>query len=166
MSAIKVYSPQLAVSVAVPGPGAGTIPTTGITEFTGSSKIGLNLKRSGHAVYSFASDGGAISTITPVLTCTVPANAIVMNGMINPTTAPVGVGASVAVGVSAGSSNHSILGATAITSLTLDALVVATCLATPFKTTAAGLVTVTISGATLTAGIIEIFFEYYHAQNA
>lgn len=133
-------------------------------KFDKPSLFGIGLIRYVHVQYSFALDGGAISTITPKNTFQLPANAIPLRVIVNPTTAPVGAGASVSIGTSAGSSTTSLLAATAITSLTLDAVVVG--VATPFKTTASGNVTFTITGAALTAGVIEAWIEYVEAAAA
>lgn len=133
-----------------------------------SVATGTNTFNVAHAIYSFATDGGAISTITPVLTAAIPANAIMVGATINPTTAATSGGsATIAVGTSAGSSTTSILAATAVASFTTDALINGVpVFATPRKMTAAGNVTVTIATATLTAGIIEVFVYYTVAANA
>ena len=166
-----------------------TPPTSGTNElFVATSETGIkddgnlplfsgvvsynSLVRTWRALYSFAVDGGAISTITPVTSDTIPANALVVGGVVNPTTAPVGAGASVAVGTSAGSSSSSIMAATAITSLTIDALIEvlgtnsqAATNKPSFKMTAAGQITVTISADALTAGVIEIWVMGFVATN-
>lgn len=119
------------------------------------------------AIYSFAVDGGAVSTITPVSTCTIPNKAIITGGTINSTTAVTSGGsATVSVGTSAGSSTTSILGATAKTSFTTNALLnSAATFAAPVKMSAAGSVTVTIGTAALTAGVIEILVHYSVSTN-
>lgn len=117
------------------------------------------------AIYNFAVDGGAISTITPRLTAEIPDNAIIVGGTINSTTAATSGGsATVSVGTSAGSSATSLLGATAVASFTLDARInsVAT-FAAPVKMTAKGNITFTIATATLTAGVIEATLLFYTA---
>jgi len=72
----------------------------------------------------------------------------------------------VAIGTAAGSAANSILTATAITSLTLDAVLKPTCTTTPFKMTAAGKITFTIATTALTAGQIEVWVIYTVATNA
>lgn len=133
-----------------------------------STATGTNVFQVAHAIYSFATDGGAVSTITPVLTATIPNNAIMVGATINSTTAAASGGsATIAVGTAAGSSTTSILAATAYTSFTTDALLNGVpVFATPRKMTAAGQVTVTIGTAALTAGIIEVFVYYTVAANA
>jgi len=116
-------------------------------------------------LYDFTVDGGAISTITPAISDTIPKDAIVFGGTLNSTVAPVGASATVAIGTVAGSASNSILTATAITSLTLDAVLKVTCTATPFKMTAAGKMTVTIATTALTAGQIEAWVIYVPATN-
>ena len=120
-----------------------------------------------HALYSFAVDGGAVSTITPVVSDTIPINAIMVGGTVNSTTAVTSGGsATVAIGTSAGSSTTSILGATAKASLSLNALINAVpVFATPVKLTAAGQITFTVGTAALTAGIIEVWVFYVVSTN-
>lgn len=117
------------------------------------------------AIYNFATDGGAVSTITPKLTQEIPDNAIIVGGTINSTTACTSGGAAtVSVGTSAGSSTTSLLGATAVASLSADARInsVAT-FAAPVKMTAKGNITFTIATAALTAGVIEATVIFYTA---
>lgn len=147
--------------------------TTALPVFTrgaaaNSSATGTNNFQVAHAIYSFATDGGAVSTITPVKTANIPANAILVGGTINPTTACTSGGsATISIGTSAGSSATSILTATAVASFTTDALINAVpVFATPVKLSATGNVTVTIGTAALTAGIIEVFVYYTVAANA
>lgn len=118
------------------------------------------------AIYRFATDGGAISTIVPKDTFGLPDNAVIVGGSINSTTACTSSGAgTLAVGTSAGSSNTSILGATAVASLSADARINAVpTWATPVKLTAAGNITVTIASFAFTAGVVEITLLYYVAN--
>lgn len=126
--------------------------------------------RVAYAMYNFAADGGAIATITPAVNSNIPANAVIVGAVINPTTAVTSLGsATVSIGTSAGSSTTSIVGATAKASLSLDALVAATPVftaATSFKMTAAGSITFTVAVAALTAGVIEVFVFYVVPANA
>lgn len=107
------------------------------------------------ARYDFAVDGGADALITLVNSDTIPAGTVVHGGFVNSTIAFVGSGASISIGTSAGSSATSILAVTAITSLTLNAVVNIS--ATKFKMSADGTVTITPSTALLTAGVLDIF---------
>lgn len=151
----------------VGGPYAYTnVGTTAVPVFS-SSGLGLQVA---HAVYSFAVDGGAVSTITPINTANIPNNAIIVGGTINSTTAvTTGTTASLSVGVSAGLSptTTKLLGATPTGSFSTDALINATpTFAAPVKMTAAGNITFTVTGAALTAGIVEAFVYYTVALNA
>jgi hypothetical protein len=106
-------------------------------------------------LYDFAKHGGAISTITvgPKL---IPPETIITSGIIRVVTAPVGTNATVALHLS---SSEDILAATAITSLTLDALLdtvpVGTA-ATSILITAATQLSVVIATTALTAGKIAV----------
>jgi len=119
------------------------------------------------ARYSFATDGGAIATITPKLNVTLPDNAVIMGAVINSTTACTSGGAAtISVGTSAGSSTTSILAATAVASFSLDARIAGVpTFAVPVKLTAAGAITLTVATATLTAGIVEVVLFYWVADN-
>jgi hypothetical protein len=104
-------------------------------------------------------DGGA--TCTPANSDTIPDNAVVFGGVVNSTAAVTAAGsATVSIGTAAGSGAASILTATGKASLGLDAVVVPTCVATPFKMTAAGKINVTIATGPLTAGVIEVWVLY------
>lgn len=130
-----------------------------------SKNFGLGLLRTARAKYDFAIDGGLVSTITPATNASLPINAVIVGAIINSTTAAAGATATIAVGTSAGSSTTAILGATAVTSFTLNALLNgASTFAAPVKLTAVGSVTVTIATAALTAGVIEITLLYYVAN--
>jgi hypothetical protein len=131
--------------------GQSNAPLTGTVRYDG-----LYVWR---ARYSFATDGGAVSTLTPADSDTIPANAIMLGGVINSTVAVTSAGAAtVAIGTSAGSAANSILTATGKASFTLDALINAVpVFATPVKMTAAGQITFTIATAALTAGVIEVY---------
>lgn len=123
---------------------------------------GLNVLRTAKAQYNFSADGGVVGTITPIFNATIPNDAIMVGGIVNSTSEVTSAGAAtVSVGTSAGSSEASILGATAKGSFTLDAMLnsVAT-FAAPVKMTAAGQITFTIATADLTAGVIEATVLY------
>jgi predicted RecA/RadA family phage recombinase len=121
--------------------------------------------RVAHALYDFTVDGGA--SCTPANSDTIPANAVVFGGVINSTVALAATGAAtLAVGTTAGSSGASILTATGKATLGLDAVIAPSCTATPFKTSAAGKINVTIATGPLTAGQVEIWVLYELATNA
>lgn len=121
------------------------------------------------AKYDFAVDGGAIGVITLATNAIIPANAILLGGVINPTTAPVGATATIGFGTLAGSSAASLKAATAIATYTLDSLLPVIPVFTAgsaFKMTAAGAITMSIAVANLTAGVIEITLFYFVAAAA
>lgn len=116
-------------------------------------------------LYNFAVDGGA--SCTPVQSDWIPSGAVVISGVVNSTTAVTAAGsATVAIGTTAGSSANSVLTATGKASLSLDAVVVATANATPFKMSAAGQLAITVATGPLTAGVIEGWVLYLPATNA
>lgn len=124
------------------------------------------------AYYNVPTDGGAAGTITPALSDFLPLGAIVLGGQVNSTTAFVGSGASLAVGFSGtiggvAADVDAFLAATAITSLTADALLnTLFTFAAAAKVTVTGQITVTPSAATITAGVLEVFLLYVIATNA
>jgi hypothetical protein len=133
---------------------------------TSGPQVGLEVLGVAHAVYNFATDGGA--SCTPALNATIPANAILVGATINPTTAVTAAGsATVAIGTTAGSAGNSILAAAAKASLTADALLNgAVTMAAPVKMSAAGQISVTVATGPLTAGVVEVFVYYVVAQGA
>jgi predicted RecA/RadA family phage recombinase len=133
----------------------------GVPGFSGQ----VNGLRVAHALYDYTVDQGA--TCTPANSDTIPANAVVHGGVINVTVAATAAGAAtVAIGTTAGSAANSILTATAIASLTLDAVLKTSCAATPFKMSVAGKINLTIATGPLTAGQIEVWVIYQIASNA
>jgi len=117
------------------------------------------------AIFNFGVDGGAIATIVPKETATLPKGAVIVAGTVNSTTAVLSAGsATVSIGTSAGSSATSILGATAKATLSANALINAvSTFAAPVKLTAQGDITFTVGTAVLTAGVIEVTLFYFVA---
>lgn len=131
-----------------------------------TTAFGQTAMRIGHAQYSFATDGGAQTTITPVNNFTLPTNATIIGASLNSTTAGVGATSSLSVGLSAGGgSTTSLVGATGVASWSLNAKVQATPVpqtaSTWIKLTAPAQATVTITTANWTAGIIEVYVFYF-----
>lgn len=138
-----------------------SISAAGAVSSADTSAIGLFNVRVAHAKYSFAVDGGVTGLITPVSTATIPIRAIIIGATLNSSTAVVGTSSTLAVGTSAGSAANSIKTATAEAALSANALVNGTVtLAAPVKMSAAGVITVTVGTADLTAGVVEIFVYY------
>lgn len=119
-----------------------------------------------HAVYNYAVDGGGTGTITPATNCTIPAHAILISSIFNPTTGlSSGGGADIQIGISGGSVSafqtnlsYTNFGTNAL----MDGSVSRS---SPIKTTTSGNITFTINYASLTAGVVEIWIEYYVAAN-
>ena len=139
------------------------LQTSGVANSSANGVAPMNVA---HAVYNFATDGGAVSTITPALTAAIPAHAVIVIATVDVTTSCTSGGsATIAIGTSAGSSTTSILAATAVASMGAGITNGVPVIATPVKLTAAGNITVTIAVAALTAGVIEVFASYYVAQS-
>ena len=111
--------------------------------------------------YDFAVHGGAVGNIE--LDCTVPENAVIVDGIVDVLTNPTSGGsATVALKVEGAAD---LLGATAIASVTglVDTVPDGTA-ANAIKTTADRVVTVTVGTAALTAGKMNIFFRYFISE--
>ena len=120
-----------------------------------------------HAIYNFAVDGGADTLITPAVNSTIPANAVLVACTINSTTAVTSGGsATLAIGVAGtGGAANSLLAATGKASFSANAVLNgAVTFAAPLKLTGAGGITVTPAVATITAGVVEIWVQYYIAS--
>jgi predicted RecA/RadA family phage recombinase len=137
--------------------GAATVRVNlfGVPGFSGQ----VNGVKVAHMLYSFAVDGGG--TCVPANSDTIPDNALVFGGVVNSSAAVTsGDTSTVAITTDAGSGANSILTATAKASLGSDAVVVPTCVATPFKMTAAGKPKIVVASGPLTAGVIEAWVLY------
>lgn len=137
------------------------------TDIAASSATGLGVLRTARAKYDFSVDGGLVGAITPASTAVLPDNAVIVAATINSTTAVTSDGAAtLAVGTTAGSSATSILGATAKTLFSVDALINGVpAFGEPLKMSAAGSINVTVGTANLTAGVVEITLLYFVAAN-
>lgn len=122
-----------------------------------------------HAQYSFAQDGGAVSTITPFKNCTIPINSVIWQGITEVGATTVGSTGNVSVGLSAGGgTTTSLLAATARASLTTGLMFQAPMVQTTasasntgyIKLSAAAQVTVTVSTNALTAGTLDVYVFY------
>ena len=118
-----------------------------------------NLKGCGSAIYDFAVDGGAVSTIT--LPLVIPDNAIITEAHVDVLTDPASGGsATIALGLN---TTTDLLAATAIASVTgiLNLLPgVADTPVAPLKLTAERQLQMTIGTAALTAGKVAIYLEW------
>lgn len=161
------------------GPNTGIWIKTGVLNppssflLTDNTQAGMSGLQMCHARYSFAVDGGAVSTITPATNCTIPINAIIYRVLVNNVVAPVGSTGNVSVGLSAGAGGTAaLMAATARGSLTIGTIfegvpvvgTASTSNTTLIKMTAAGTVTVTVATNALTAGILDIAVQWYLVQ--
>ena len=144
--------------------------TTGRSSLTAklkglNPKSGLGVLQMAKVIYSYGVDGGTAATLVPKKNFEFPDNSVIVGGTINSTTALASAGANVTIGTTAGSTSSAILGTTAHTSFSTDALINAVpVFATPVKLTAKGKVSISFSGA-ITAGIVEIVLYFYVANN-
>lgn len=149
--------------------GTGSIYTN---SSTGQRYVNLGTKASpqwnlmyntGHALYDFAVDGGAVGVITPSQGLTLPNKAIIIGGLLDiVTTLTSGGAATIAIGTSAGSSATSLKAATAVATYAagLLAIVPVYTAASAVKMTAAGNVILTVATAALTAGKMGLQLTY------
>lgn len=124
---------------------------------------GLGVVGNAKMTYSFATDGGAISTITPTNSPTIPVNAIILGGTIDITTQLTSGGAAtIAVGLGSGAQVASLKAATAVASYTAGqlAMIPVFTAASYYKVTAAARLTVTVAAFALTAGKLDVDIAY------
>jgi len=151
--------------------GANGLPAllagVGDSNLTSNTVTGLSALRVCHVTYSFAVDGGA-TPIVPAGNCVIPANAVIYNVGIQSTTAVTAVGlATVALGCTGGTACGTAALMTALAKASLGTAAFGQSVPVPqtastwVKTTAAGGLALTIATGPLTAGIIEIYCEYY-----
>ena len=152
--------PIVATNNALPG----LVPIGNMGPLVPDAMTGKSLVKFCHAQYNFAVDGGAISTITPTNGCTLPLNGIVVNSFIYVSTAGVGASGTMSVGWGSGANKASLLGATAVASLTAgsfqQSLIVPQTASTFIHLAAAAPITVTIATTAFTAGVVDIWVEY------
>lgn len=136
----------------------------GQTAINPSDQVGMGGAQVAKATYDFTIDGGAVATITPVNSPVIPAGAIIYGGLIDVVVAPLGGGASVAIGLGSGAQVAALKGATAVGTYTIGAilaLIPVWTAATAVKAAADTKITFTVSGGALTAGKIAVQI-YYH----
>lgn len=136
----------------------------GKTAINPSDQTGAGGAQVVKATYDFTVDGGAIATITPVFSQIIPAGAIVFGGLIDVVVAPLGGGASVAIGFGSGAQAAALKAATVVATYAIGAilpLIPVWTAASAVKVAADTQMTFTISGGALTAGKICVQI-YYH----
>jgi len=126
-----------------------------------------NREHSMKCVYDFAKQGGAIGAINLKnsaldSTCVVPKGAIIRDVIVDVVTAVTSGGAAT-VALTTGQTAADLLGATAKTSFTLNALLAGVPVgtaATAFKLTADRTLSATVATAALTAGKLNVHVKY------
>tara|TARA_R100001015_G_C4529325_1_gene96174 strand:+ start:245 stop:619 length:375 start_codon:yes stop_codon:yes gene_type:complete len=113
------------------------------------------IKHYASAVYDFAVDGGATSTITPSQTTVIPDNAIITEVCVETLTANTSGGSSTMT-INAGGVDITAAMSIADRSVTVPYITVA-----PKKATSAAAIKCTIATATLTAGKCVITVGYF-----
>ena len=130
----------------------------------GSTGGGLGAVGNAKMTYDFATDGGAIATITPTNSPTLPAGAIVLGGVIDITTTLTSGGlATIALGFGSGAQVAALKGATAVASYAAGTTLVMIPIftsATYYKLTAAARMTLTVAAFVLTAGRLDVNVVY------
>ena len=124
-------------------------------------------KKVAKAHYDFAVDGGAVATITPAITATIPTNAVITAVTIDVTTALTSAGAAT-VALTAGGVTIGAAGAyssapyngTAPAVIARSTGLTGTALYIPIKATSAASIKVVVGTAALTAGVFDIYVEY------
>lgn len=112
--------------------------------------------------YSFAADGGAVSTIALMGATAIPSGSVILGGFMEVTTAVVGAGATAAIQVEGAGD---IIAAAAVSGAPWSttgrkSVVPAFTGATTVKTTAARDISLVITAAVLTAGVFTVVLFY------
>lgn len=128
-----------------------------------SATAGLGAIGNAKMTYDFAVNGGAVSTILPTNSPTIPIGAIILGGTIDiTTTLTSGGAATIALETSAGMAAGGLKAATAVASWAAGQLALTPVFtaATYVKLTAAGRPQLTIATAALTAGRFDVNLVY------
>lgn len=112
--------------------------------------------------YSFAVDGGAVSTIPLMGATGIPSGSIVLGGFLEVTTAVVGAGASLGIQIEAAGDTVAVAAVSGAPWSTTGrkSIIPAFTGATTLKTTAARDISAVISAAVLTAGVFSVVVFY------
>lgn len=130
---------------------------------------GLAVIGNAKMTYDFAVDGGAIATITPANSPTLPLGAIILGGVVDIlTTLTSGGSATIALGLGSGAQVAALKGATAVATwaagMTGIVLVPVFTAATYVKVAAATALTLTVATAALTAGKFNVNVAYLQSS--
>lgn len=148
----------------------GTAPVLGAPTFSSlATSYGTLFPGDCHFQYSFANDGGAVGTIIPVNTCSIPANSVISGCSLDATTAgTTSASGTLSVGVSGtGGGVAVLLAATAAASVTgvLQCVILPQTASGWKKITTAGQAEVAIATGALTAGVVEGHIFYTMMNN-
>lgn len=134
---------------------------TGITE----GVIGRGIKVA-RGDYSFAVDGGAVSTIPLIGGTPIPSGSIILGGFLEVTTAVVGAGASLGIQIEAAGDTVAVAAVSGAPWSTTGrkSIIPAFTGATTLKTTAARDISAVISAAVLTAGVFKVVIFFLDPQ--
>lgn len=141
----------------------GSLPRVGdptADAVTGAS-FAAGAIRVARARYSFAADGGAIGTVALMGAALIPANAVILAGLVNVIAVPVGATATIALGVEAAGDLQTAAGVGAAPWSAIGwAYATQTFTTAPDVTTAARDISMTIATAALTAGVFDVYVFY------
>jgi hypothetical protein len=131
-----------------------------------SAQQGAGALQVAKGTYDFAVDGGAVGTIQLVSSPIIPANSIILGGILDPiTTFNGGGGATVAVGIGTGASTAALKAAAGFATYVggTPLVMLPVWSAAFFKLAADGKLSVTVAVAALTAGKMAIDIVYVPA---
>jgi hypothetical protein len=114
------------------------------------------------ARYSFAEDGGAVSTIALTSGTPIPSGAIILAAYIDVLTVPVGATATISVGVEAAADIQAVAAISGAPWSTVGVKLSSarTFAAAPIKTTVDRNISIAIATAALTAGIFDVIVYF------
>jgi hypothetical protein len=139
----------------------------GQASINASDQAGAGGYQLAKATYDFSVDGGAVGAIELASSIVIPANAIIMGGLIDGITLPTSGGAAtIAVGLGTGAQAAALKAATAIASYTaggLISIVPVWTAATAVKVTVDSKISITVATAALTVGKFAINIVYHMA---
>lgn len=136
--------------------------TDALSEATANTPFAIGGLRIARARYSFAADGGAVSTIALAGSSIIPSGAVVLASLINVVTVPTSGGAAtISVGVEAAADQQAAAAISGAPWSTTGAKwATQTFTTAPDVTTAARDISIDIATAALTAGVFDVYVFY------
>jgi hypothetical protein len=133
-----------------------------LSEANANIPFAVGALRVARASYSFAADGGAVSTIALTGSTVVPSGAIILATLLNVTTAPTSGGAAtISVGVEAAADQQAAAAISGAPWSTTGAKwATQTFTTAPDVTTAARDISIAVATAALTAGAFDVYVFY------